>query len=190
MTNLIENVKLKIIPAPLGTQPKNSGFYLSRFALLSNFTATNWSDLISIVDQNLDQLNIENFCRFNNKLISISHTKNIAVVASCAHPNILGIGVDIEFHSRTMKFESHRYFMNDQEMKFVPDTKALMDFWIKKEAAFKSYRAIQCIAAPKLLKEIIFINENEYIYQNKKGQVFTLPNDFNLNLKLAIIDNN
>ncbi|MFG1591491.1 4'-phosphopantetheinyl transferase family protein [Halobacteriovorax sp. CON-3] len=104
---------------------KRNDFRLSRFCLSS---LTGLKDL-SIINH----LHLESD---KSKLVSISHTKELAACALCTNPEVKSVGIDIEWSERKMREGTFKYFVShERELKLHTP----LEIWCIKEAAFKAY---------------------------------------------------
>jgi phosphopantetheinyl transferase (holo-ACP synthase) len=88
--------------------------------------------------------------------LSVSHTANYGVIALAKRENHESIGVDIEIKEREINALTSKYFVNEDES---PNN--LLEFWTKKEAAFKACSPVnpQC----KLLKDLKIRDGHYYL---------------------------
>ena len=100
--------------------------------------------------------------------ISVSHTRNLGIVALTDKRYHKSIGIDLEFHQRQVRENSKKFWINQDDQLEDP----LLNLWVKKEAAFKAISPINSDC--KLLKDLIihgsrFRNSTE---PKVTGQVF------------------
>lgn len=70
------------------------------------------------------------------KLVSISHTKELAACALCINKDVRSIGIDIEWVGRKIRDGSFKYFVSKEE---ELELYSPLEIWCIKEAAFKAY---------------------------------------------------
>jgi len=97
---------------------------------------------------------------FPHLSLSISHTKNIGIIALANRKDHDSIGIDIEKSDRAINPSTSKFFINSND-----DQLNLLDLWTKKEAAFKAESPIS--PSCKLLKDLS-INDNQYFLKASK----------------------
>ena len=115
--------------------------------------------------------------------LSISHTVDVGIIAMAKAPHHKSIGVDIEWKDRPISSGTKKYFVNSCDI--IDKQDDLLDFWTKKEAAFKAYSPIN----PKcrLLKDIV-ISESKFKFKNTSNNLGTVKSfNFKIGNKIATI---
>lgn len=86
-----------------------------------------------------ENLNISNHLHMEEsreKLVSVTHTKELAAGALCTNPEVKSVGIDIEWSDRRMREGSFKYFVTcESEL----EIHSPLEIWCIKEAAFKAY---------------------------------------------------
>lgn len=83
-----------------------------------------------------DKLEIHNHLHILNRpelLVSISHTKGMAIAAACEDVMVKSIGIDIENTNRIIKDGYEKFFVNPHD-----SYTDLLTLWCEKEAVFKA----------------------------------------------------
>jgi len=106
-------------------------------------------------------------------LVSLSHTKDLAVAIIAQQNEIFSIGVDIERMDRDVKPEIVNKFKNDQDSNQLSD----LELWVCKEACFKALSPIYKRLHLKrnlILKDIIIVDQKHAQIVNAKNEKITL----------------
>jgi 4'-phosphopantetheinyl transferase EntD len=111
-------------------------------------------------------------------LVSLSHTKDMAVAIIAKQGDIFSIGVDIERVDRPVKAELVSKFKNEKDDQTLSD----LELWVLKEACFKAlspvYKRLH-LKRTLILKDIIIKDKNHAIIVNQKNAQIELELELN-----------
>ena len=111
-------------------------------------------------------------------LVSLSHTKDMAVAIIAKQGEIFSIGVDIERVDRPLKAELVSKFKNEKDDQTLSD----LELWVLKEACFKAlspvYKRLH-LKRTLILKDIIIKDKNHAIIVNQKNVQIELELELN-----------
>jgi phosphopantetheinyl transferase (holo-ACP synthase) len=131
--------------------------------------------------QHMEIINNHYVVNVPGTLVSLSHTKDMAVAIIAKQDEIFSIGVDLERIDREVKKELVSRFKNEQDTHDLSE----LELWVCKEACFKAlspvYKRLN-LKRKLIIKDIIIISE-------KSAQITNLKNEtIHLDIELSQID--
>ncbi|MBT3584946.1 MAG: hypothetical protein HN509_08570 [Halobacteriovoraceae bacterium] len=142
-----------------GLIPKQQ-FYFSRLALLEalshQFPESKWPACQNL---SFDYLSVEGR---PDALVSLAHTKDLAIALAASAPPYLSVGIDLEKKNRVVKEGAHRHYLNQKDDPILFERPLLG--WTLKEAAFKALDPIkkQFTATEVLVLKDLWVNGDRF----------------------------
>lgn len=118
----------------------------------------------------LDNLSIVNHLHMaadTSMKVSLSHTKGLACAAMSQDPEVVSIGVDVEWSDRKYRSGIEKYFLRDEDDKSLE----LIELWACKEAAYKALSPIYKGDKTLVIKDFIIKERVIYLEDLPIGEV-------------------